>query len=424
MRPGEAPKTIDPARAPAAAPPAPPRARTLALAGLAVAAGLGGLLTAGVAPRLRREAAFAREAERERTALPRVRVVRPRPAARTEEVALPGSIQAREEAAIYARTSGYLRRRLVDIGDGVAPGELLAEIETPEVDQELAQATATVEQLRAKLAGAETSLDLAQSSFVRHKAVFDGGASTAQELAERQAALEAAHAAVAGAKADIVAGDANLGRLRQLKSFAQVVAPFGGTITERNIEIGDLVTAGTGSGRALFRVAYTDVVRLFVHVPQAFAPAVRTGTAAAVSVREFRTRDFPGRVVRTAGALDPASRTLLTEIHVANADHVLLPGMFARARIELAREAPPLLVPAGALLVTAEGTRVVLVDGGGRVRFRRVEVEDDYGSEIGIASGLAAEDRIVLGPSERLREGAAVEIVDEPGGAAPTRGGP
>jgi RND family efflux transporter MFP subunit len=350
-----------------------------------------------------------------------VRVARPRLAGPTEDVALPGSIQAREEATIYARTSGYLRRWLVDIGDGVAAGQLLAEIETPEVDQELAQAAAAVAQLRAKHARAEADLALARSTLDRYRGAAE--AVTEQDLAERGAAHAAARAAVDAATADIAAGEANLGRLRELKSFARVLAPFTGTITQRSIEVGDLVTAGTASGRALFRVADTDVVRVFVHVPQAFAPTVRTGTAVAVSVREFRTRAFEGRVTRTAGALDPTSRTLLTEIHVPNPDHALLPGMFARARIALARPSAPLLVPAATLVLTAEGPRVAVVDDGGRVRFRKLEIEDDYGSEVSITSGLSVEDRLILSPGERLHEGVEVEVLEERARGGPNGGG-
>ncbi|HVY62020.1 MAG TPA: efflux RND transporter periplasmic adaptor subunit, partial [Planctomycetota bacterium] len=209
--------------------------------------------------------------------------------------------------------------------------------------------------------------------------------------------------------------------LTELKSFARVLAPFAGTITQRWVEVGQLVTVGTGQSQAqaLFRVAEADVVRLFVNVPQSSAPSVRAGLPAELLLREFPGRKFAGEITRTSRAIDPQTRTLLTEVRVPNADRALLPGMFARARLHVARERPALLVPAGALVVTGEGTQLALVGEGDRVHFQKVEVDVDYGTELAVGAGLEGDERVIANPGERLTEGLVVQVATPAAAAKP-----
>ena len=382
----------------------------LLLAACGCVALFGGLLLAGLLPHLRREAEL-RAAVEARGGPPVVSVVKPRRAPREDQVPLPGTIEAMEETTIYARVNGYLKGWLVDIGDRVEAGALLAEIETPELDQEEKQAEAVVAQLRAKLLTTEAGVHLAQSTNARYRAAAEQGGISAQQLEESQAAVETAQAAVEAARQDIAAGEANLRRLAELTSFAAVHAPFAGTITRRSIENGGLVTAGNGTSQALFRLARVDPVRVFVHVPQMYAPAVAAGSPAELVVREYPGRAFHGEVTRSAGALDPSSRTLLTQIEVANGDRALLPGMFVKAKLSLPRGGAAFLIPASSLSVHAEGTQVAIVGPDGRAHFRKVEIVTDSGSEIAV-EGLSGEERIVVHPSERLSEGGAVKVED------------
>ncbi|MEZ4407369.1 MAG: efflux RND transporter periplasmic adaptor subunit [Polyangiales bacterium] len=396
--------------------PAPhrPSRAALALAALAAVAALGGLVALGVVPRARAARELRRDEAQGQGVVPTVSVARAtRGEPSAEGLSLPGSIEPVQDAMVYPRLTGYLRERRVDLGDRVTAGQVLATIDSPEVAQELRQALAAAGQARANLQQQRANLALARAEAQRYGALVGSGVVSRQEDAQRRAQAEAGEAAVAAAQAALASAEANASRLREVLGFATVRAPFAGVVTARNAESGQLVTAGSTSAPPLFRVSKTDVVRVMVSVPQAYAPSVRVGARATLRLREFPSRAFEGEVSRTAGALDAATRTLLTEVRVPNADGALLAGMYTKLSLRVGRAAPPLLVPATALSNNADGTRVAVVVGD-VVRWRPVRVDADLGDRVAVASGLAEGDAVVVSAGDWLREGTRVHPVAAP----------
>ena len=392
-------------------PPPTPRTRFGFFLFFALAAGgaIAAMFYLGWFPRVQQDEALAKEVDRLKSALPRVQVDHPRRLPTITTTILPGDVQALEETTVYPRTSGYLKRWLADIGDEVHAGDLLAEIDTPEVDQELGQAQATLGQLRAKQLSAEVNARLADTTLRRYQTLLETKAITYQDYDEHKATADTSHSAVEAAKADVAAGEANVRRLTELQSFDKVYAPYDGTITARNVEEGYLVSSGNGAAQSLFRLAKTDPVRVYVHVPQMYAVGVKPGLSAELIVREMPDKKFVGTVTRTAGAIDPTTRTLLTEIRVPNHDHTLLTGSYVQVRLSIERENPPFLLPASALIVNSGGASVAMLDANNLVHYKPVEVEGDFGSDVGIAKGLSTDDLIVTNPGQRLTDGAHVE---------------
>lgn len=397
--------------------PAPPRRRwrgALRAVVLLVAAGsvFGGLLAVGMMPRARQAAALEVIAKEIRTGAPRVRVVVPKRTAASNELVLPGDVTAFRETNIHARTKGYLREHLIDIGDRVKAKELLATIETPELDQELYQARAQHLQSKAERMLAVSKKELARVIRDRNLALYSRNASTRQEQDEVDAGLKVAEATVSAADADIAAKEANVRRLEELQSFQKVEAPFDGVITARNVNSGALIdAAGASAGRELFRIVQTKTLRVFVYVPQLEAPEIHLGQEAQLLVREFPDRTFVGKVARTAGAIDPASRTLLTEIHVDNSDDRLYAGMYVKVRFQLKRARQPMMVPATTLVVNADGTRVATVLADGTIHYRGIELGRDLGPQVEVLSGLDGGESLVENPVESLTEGRRVEVI-------------
>lgn len=393
-------------------PPPVPKVGLIAVAlfGLLAVGTVAGAYTVGLRKHQEEMHQIHLQAERMRNAKPLVQVTTARRAESDITTTLPGDVRADEETTVYARTTGYLKRWHVDIGDQVQEGDLLAEIDTPEVDQQFLQAQAQVGQLAATLKTAEATARLAESTFQRYANLVDTGAVTAQEYDERLSNRDKTQAAVDAAKAELAAGEANLQRLRQLKEFSRVYAPFSGTITRRWVDSGQLVTTGSTAAQPLFQITRTDPVRVFVHVPQIYAPGIQRGLTAEITVRERANETFTGTVSRTAGAIDPETRTLLTEIRVPNPDGRLLTGSYVQVKLAFRREAPPVLVPESALIFDADGTRVAVLDDHQRIRFQPVVIERNLGSEVGIRSGLEPGTRIVVNPGTRLREGQEVTI--------------
>jgi RND family efflux transporter MFP subunit len=342
------------------------------------------------------------------TVMPRVEVVIAKEAASDRALDLPGAVQPLQETVIFARASGYVRSWKVDIGDVVKQGQLLAEIETPELDQERAAAQAQLQQTRASLEQARANRNLAQANLNRATRLAPSGVVSKAELETAQAQSSVGDANVAVAQANIAASEANIRRLDQLKAFSRVTAPFAGTITQRMVEIGALVTAG--NGQPLFRVGAMDPARVFVQVPQDVAPSVKPGVAAKVLVREYPGRAFAGNVVRAAGQLDATTRTMTTEIRVPNQDGALLAGMYAEVSMSLPLPHRVLELPASALMNDARGARVAVVDAQGKLHLAPVVVERDNGATIDIASGITAQDRIARIASAAFVEGMAVEV--------------
>ncbi len=359
---------------------------TVILAGLAVVAGL--------LPRWR--ARVALEESTQSLAIPTVAVVGLSNAAPPAPLLLSAELRPYLEAPIHPRATGYVRRWLVDLGTNVEAGQLLAEIDTPELNQELARS-------RAELAQVEAARDLAQTTAIRWAELLKTSSVAEQEAAEKKADLALKVATVEAARA-------NVRRLEELNGFAQVTAPFAGTITRRLVNVGDLVTTGTGV--ELFRVAQTSRLRVFVRVPQALAPEIATNSVAQLSLQEIPGRTFEARVVRTAGAIEPDSRTMLTELEVDNSGHLLLAGSYAQVRFPAPPLAAGVSLPANALLFRAEGPQVGLVDAAGKVTLKSVVLGRDFGPTVEVLRGVTVQDRVIVNPPDALVNGMTVRVLE------------
>ncbi len=432
----------------------PTGARKRRIAGAILVVAL--LAFVGLWPRVGRHREAVAIAQAAAVSVPPVLVTLAQSAAGSTEVLLPGNTEAINVASIYARANGYVKERFADIGTVVKAGQPLAIIESPEVDQELAQAraalqqaraafdqaTANLEQARAQVNQAHANLDtataneeIAATTDQRWSRLVERGVLPKQSGDERRSAYlarhaesEAARAALHTADANVVSRTADLGaaranieaqaanvrRLERIQSFERLLAPFEGVVTGRNVERGDLVTAGGGGARALFTVAQARTLRIQVRVPQAYAVDLRPGQAAEVLVRERPGRSFSGKVARTAEALDPSSRTLLTEVQLDNSAGQLLPGMYAQIRFAVPRSRPVVTIPADALIANAQGTRVAVVDRQNRVHFRQVEVGRDLGARIEVLSGLDGGEAVASNPPDTLGEGVQVSIQRPP----------
>lgn len=386
----------------------------------------GGLLATGTLPRLKQRAELTALSKDAAAELQIVNVMTPERASSTSDLTLPGTVEAITETPIYARTNGYLRRRFVDIGDRVGRGQLLAEIESPEVDQELKQsqantqqAQAEVEQAKADAEQARTQLELARVNLKRSQTLVAQGVSPEQETDDaqatfnaRQAAYNASIATIGAREAAVGANRANVNRLVELQSFEQIRAPFDGVITLRSVDNGALVTSGsTTTSRELFRLAQSNVVRIRINVPQTYVASIKKGQPVRIEIREMPGQVFTAAVARTTNSLDTSTRTLQTEIDLPNADGRLLPGMYAQVSFTVGQENPPLIVPASALIVSSDGTQLATVDKENKIHFRKVGVGRDLGSELEIISGYAGEELLVINPNDDLREDTVVKPV-------------
>ena len=364
------------------------------------------LMVAGAFALVRRvteRGALAKETER--LAIPTVGVIKPATEPASDQLVLPAQLQAYVESAIYARTNGYLLRWNKDIGSKVKKGELLAEIDTPEIDQELSQAKAAQQQT-------EAQLQLAKSTAERW-ANLRKTDSVSQQEADQQAS------AYTQAAANTAAAEANVRRLQQLESFKHVYSPISGVITRRNTDVGALITAGSsGTGKELFDVAQVDPLRVFVSVPQTNAPSIRAGLPAYIELREYPGQKFTGKVVRTADSIDPATRTLLTEIDVPNPDGHLLPGSYAEVHFAVPVQITRLSIPVNALLFRPEGPRVAVVGSDHKVHLKAISIGRDYGTKVEILDGLDPNDQIVVNPADSLEDGQEVNIKAGAGGGA------
>jgi RND family efflux transporter MFP subunit len=360
-------------------------------------------------PRRSARAALEEGVRAASSAAPRVEVLTPKVVASDRALVLPGSVEPLEETTIYPRANGYVRKWLVDIGDKVTEGQLLAEIDIPEINQERIQARAQLAQARAQLEQAKASRDFSDTNLKRYETLVPAGVASQQDLDQKrgQARIDVANVTVA--EAAIRAQQANLERLHELETFAKIVAPFAGTITQRTIERGALVTAGNGT--PLFKLAATDPVRVFVSVPQNVAPSVKVGQSAKVTVREYPGKPFDGLVARTSGALDAATRTMTTEVRVPNPDNKLLTGMYAEVALQLSVARRVLEVPSTALFNDAKGLRVAVVDAQNKIHFAAITIERDTGPTIQIATGLDGSERVVKLANAELAEGVTVEVL-------------
>ena len=345
----------------------------------------------------------ALRAETRELAIQTVSVVSPAPGKTAAALTLPAEAKALVEAPIYARTSGYLKRYLVDIGAPVKAGDLLAEIDTPELNQELAQS-------RAQLAQAEAALALARTTAARWTDLVKTSSVSEQEAAEKKADLELKSATVEAARA-------NVRRLEELQSFGRITAPFAGTITARGTDVGQLVAAS--NGKELFRLAQTGTLRVFVRVPQTAAQGIAPGQMAELTIPELPGRVFPAKIVRTSGAMSADSRTLLTELEVDNSRGELLAGTYVQVRLAETKQQPTATLPANTLLFRSEGPQVGVVGANDKVELRSVALGRDFGPTVEIIGGVGPTDRVILNLPDSLVGGTTVRVAknaEEPGG--------
>jgi RND family efflux transporter MFP subunit len=328
-------------------------------------------------------------------AKPYVRTTQPQRSGSGDTLSLPGTLQGSVQAPIAARASGYVKRWTKDIGSKVERGELLAEIETPEIDQQLSQAIAARDQAAASLA-------LSKSTVERWESLRKKDVVSQQDLEERRSA-------VAQSQANVAAAEANVQRLRQLEGFKRVVAPFAGVITRRNVDVGDLIDAGGSSSRPLFLLAQTDTLRVYVNVPQTYAQLVKPGQPVVVTQAELRGQGFRGQVARTSASIDASTRTMQVEIALPNPQGKLLPGAYVQVALPLASSAS-LTMPTNTLLFRGEGTLVAVVDAQGKVALRRVGVGRNFGETFEVLDGVTESDRVVLNPPDWLAEGQSVAL--------------
>jgi RND family efflux transporter MFP subunit len=383
----------------------------LALGGLAVVA-LAGALAAGTVQRLRQERTVNAEAAATASAPPRVTVAQARAAATDAQRVLPGNALPLLDAALFARTNGYVKVRHVDIGDRVNEGQLLAEISAPDIDDQLAQAQADLAQSKANLVLAEANAELAKITLARDERAGPGLAVAQQQIDQDRATLSTTVAQVEYSRANIKVNEAAVQRYTDLQNFQKIVAPFPGVITARNIDPGDLVSADSpNTSTQLFHIMRTDVLRVFVNVPQVFATGIRVGQKAVLYQRDTPATTFAGKVTRTADALDPATRTLLTEVQVQNPDNALRPGMYLQVKFVLDRDIPSVLIPAAALATRTGAPRVGVLDDQNRVHYRHIALGRDYGNDIEVLDGLKAGETVVIHPGDDLPDGAVVEPV-------------
>ncbi len=364
---------------------------------------LGLALYSGISARSAADARVKRATDEADVAV--VKVVSPTPGAPTQEILLPGTTQAFTDAPIFARTNGYVKGWYFDIGAHVKQGQLLAEIETPEVDQQLEQARADLETARANLRQAQITAD-------RWRALLETDSVSKQETDQAVSALSAT-------KATVDSNAANVRRLEQLQGFEKIYAPFEGVITARNVDIGVLINAGSNtSGRELFHMTAIHTLRVFVAVPEVYSRAARPGSTATLTLDEFPGRLFKGALVRNANAIDLASRTLLVEVDVDNPGGELLPGAYVFVHLKLPEQIASATVPANALLFRAEGLQVAMVRDG-RAQLVPVTIGRDYGTTVEIVAGLQPTDQVIVAPSDSLTSGTRVRIAGAPAGALP-----
>jgi RND family efflux transporter MFP subunit len=368
-----------------------------------------GTLAVGILPRLQARSALRVDTARMRVTT--VSVVRPQRDAPAQELVLPANLQAFSSAPIFARTNGYLKRWYVDIGARVKKGQLLAEIETPELDQQLQQA-------RAQLSTAQANLKLAQTTADRYTGLLQKNAVSKQDT-------DNALGAYTANQATVLANEHNVKQLEELQSFEKVYAPFEGVITARNTDIGALITSGSsgGAAAALFSIAQAGRLRAYVSVPQAYSQAAKAGLEAELTFAEFPNRRFHGVLVRTADAIDPVSRTLLVEIDVNNSDGTLFPGAYAEVHLKLPQQFTSFTVPVNTLLFRSEGLRVATVNDN-KVSLVKVAPGHDFGDRIEITSGLTGDEQVIVNPPDSILDGQTVKISQgQAGGGAQSKAG-
>jgi len=344
--------------------------------------------------------------------VPKLRVATIKPSDPTVVVTLPATTAAFAQANIFARASGYIDKRNVDIGDNVKAGELLAHITAPEIEHQIQQAQASIGQSQAALQQAQANAELANVTWGRDKPLVQQGWVTKQQGSVDEQTLQAQQAAVGVAQQNLAAQQAQLKVLQQQQDYQSVVAPFDGTITQRNIDVGSLVQADATTGTFMFTIMQSNVIRTYVHVPQDAAFGLEPGVGAKVRVPEIPGREFPAKVTRVADALEPNTRTLLAEVDIPNPDGALSPGIYCAVELDIPRKVPSLSVPADAVVFNADGLRVAVLENG-TAHFQKIAVTRDLGTAVEVSEGVKPGDQVVLNPPVNLAEGEKVDVRPE-----------
>jgi RND family efflux transporter MFP subunit len=412
----ESPGRSAPHREPAWSPPAPTRGRPspgrwglgFGLLALIIAS-----LGLGVWQHYQRYQTVMTAQQDHRASIPGVRVDEVRASGDTQLVSLPATTLAFESANIFARASGYVSKRYVDIGSQVKEGQLLAEITAPELDHQIAQAQGSLAQLEAALRQTEATRDLARVTASRSGALAPQGYASQQQADTDRLTYAAQQQAASAGEASVTAQRAQVQVLLQQKAYQQVVAPFDGVITQRNIDVGSLVQADATSGTSMFAMDQSDVIRVQLYVPQDQAVGVKPGVDAVIRIPEIPDRGFPGKVTRIADALQPGTRTLLTEIDVPNPDGALTPGIYCTVELHIPRRTPSLMVPAAAVIFNQMGMQTPVVENG-VIRFHKITVVRDLGTQVEVSAGVKNGDKVVLNPSIDLTDGSEVQILSGP----------
>jgi RND family efflux transporter MFP subunit len=353
------------------------------------------IVVAGILPRRRARAALRTETND--LAVPTVSVIHPKLGAPLSEITLPGNVQAFTDSPIYARTNGYLKKWYVDIGARVTSGELLADIETPEVDQELDQA-------RADLNTAQANFHLSEITAARYQDLLKTDSVSKQDVDNANGDFQAKKAMVASAQS-------NVKRLEELQSFEKIYAPFDGVITARNTDVGHLINSGNGGpATELFHIAAVRTMRVYINLPQQYSQAAKPGITADLTLQEFPGRQFQGRLVRTSDAIDVASRTLLVEVDVDNPHGEILPGAYTEVHLKIPSGVPALILPVSALIFRSNGLQVGTVQDGDRASLANITLGRDMGSEVEVVSGLTANDSVIANPPDSLIQGETVRV--------------
>lgn len=353
----------------------------------------------------RRKASAELSQETRDLAIPTVSVIHPKPGAPQQEIVIPGDMQPYTDAPIFARTNGYLKKWYVDIGANVKAGQVLAEIDSPEVDQQLQQA-------RADLATAQSNLNLAQVTATRYKDLLKTDSVAQQDVDNANGNYEAR-------KTTVESAQANVKRLQDQQSFEKVYAPFDGVVTARNTDVGQLIDSGSsgGTARELFHIAAVNPLRVYINVPQLDSPAIRPGLHAELSLTEFPGRRFQGTVVRSSGAIDNTTRTLLTEVDVENSQHLLKPGGYVEVHLKLPSPVNTFTLPVNATIFKSAGLQVAIVKDGKTISLIPITPGRDFGSEMEIVAGLKGDEWVVLNPADTLTEGETVRVAESPASA-------
>src|SRR5580700_6816742 len=401
-----------------------PRVLKLVLALLITVLVVGAVIIWGIDARIKTAAAVKQETQE--LATPTVAVAHPKMGALQNQVVLPGNIQAFIDSPIFARASGYLKKWNADIGARVKAGQTLAEIDAPELDQQVRQAQSAVEQAKAALDQTQANLvqgkanaELARVTAQRWSNLVAKGVVSKQENDQYQAQFHAQEAnvdalekAIAAARGNVGAAEANLSRLQEMRGFETVKAPFDGVITARNTDIGALVNAGMGgAAQELFHIAATDKLRVYLSVPQIYSQSAVPGIPAELTLSEFPGRRFHGKLVRTADSMDAGTRTLLTEVDVDNPTGELKPGAYAEVHLTIPAGIPSVVVPVGAILFRSEGLRVGVIRNKNKVALVPVILGKDYGTEVEVLSGIHPDDWVIMNPADSLTSGAVVRPV-------------